>query len=470
MKILGSLLASLLFLTLSAGPGWAADYDAEDFKAAKKEAEKGEVAAEAALGLMYHLGQGTPQNYGEALKWYRRAADKGNVTAQNGLGVMLFNGLGTTVNYFEAARWIQAAANQGHAAAQMNLGRMYATGKGVPRNQNEASRWLHRAAEQGDAEAALELGREYQRGQLMRADIVTAYKWLLLAAAQGEAGAVDERKALAKKMAGWQITRAQELAAAFVPRPDAAAAASAKGGGTGFFVTNDGYVLTAYHVVEDATRVVVQTKKLRLAAKVIKTDPTNDVALLKITGAYAPATVTNTFTQGRTPTAGPEATAGNPRLFPVTSNFKPLPIANGNAIKLGSSVATMGFPNTRIQGRELKFTRGEINSLAGFKDNPRYYQVSTPVQPGNSGGPLLDEAGNVVGMILSGLNAVAVLQITGSVPQNVNYALKSSVLLALLESVPAVRQNLPSPASPGGGKASDWLTAAGESIVLIEVF
>lgn len=466
MKLLGSLFACLLGLALSAGTVVAADYDAEDFKAAKKEAEKGEVKAEAALGLMYHLGQGTPQNYPEALKWYRRAADKGEATAQNGLGVMLFNGLGSAVDYYEAARWIQAAANQGHAQAQMNLGRVFATGKGLARNQNEASRWLHRAAEQGDAEAELELGREYQRGELMRADVVTAYKWLLLAAAQGEAEAVDERDTLAKKMAGWQIARAQELAAAFVPRPDAAAEQRAKGGGTGFIVTNDGYVLTAYHVVEDATRVVVQTKKLRLAVKVVKTDKTNDVALLKITGAYGPAIGTNASASARAMTPRP----GTAAIIPVSNNFKPLPIVNGSTIKLGSSVATMGFPNTRIQGRELKFTRGEINSLAGIKDNPRYYQVSTPIQPGNSGGPLLDEAGNVVGMILSRLNDLTVLQVTGSVPQNVNYALKSTALLTLLETVPAAHKNLPTAASSSEGQAADWLSAASESVVLIEAF
>lgn len=68
---------------------------------------------------------------------------------------------------------------------------------------------------------------------------------------------------------------------------------AAAGGGTGFIITNDGYVLTAYHVVEDATRVVVQTKKFRLAAKVVKTAPTNDVAVLKIIGAYSSASATN---------------------------------------------------------------------------------------------------------------------------------------------------------------------------------
>jgi uncharacterized protein len=455
---------------MSVEPGAAADFDADDFKAAKREAEKGEVAAAAALGLMYHLGQGTPQNYGEALKWYRRAAEKGNVTAQNGLGVMLFNGLGTPVNYVEAARWIQAAANQGHAKAQINLAKIRAQGKGLARNPNEASRWLHRAAEQGDAEAALELGREYQQGLLVRVDLITAYKWLLLAAAQGDPEAVKEREALAGKMAGWQVTRAQELAAAFVPRPDAAAEPRARSGGTGFFVTNDGYLLTAYHVVENASRIVVQTRKLRLAAKVVKADPTNDVALLKVTGAYSPASSANASTSARSTPPGLGAMAGNSGLFPVSSNFKPLPIADGNAIKLGSSVAALGFPNTKIQGRELKYTRGEINSLAGLKDNPRYYQVSTPVQPGNSGGPLLDDAGNVVGMILSRLNDVVVLQVTGSMPQNVNYALKSSGLLALLESMPAVRQNLIPAATPGAGEAADWLGTAGDSVVMIEGF
>ena len=76
---------------------------------------------------------------------------------------------------------------------------------------------------------------------------------------------------------------------------------------------------------------------------------------------------------------------------------------------------------------------GEINSLSGLQDDPRHWQISVPVQPGNSGGPLFDEAGNVIGMVLSKLDAITVARFTGDLPQNVNYAVKSIYALPLLE-------------------------------------
>ena len=78
-------------------------------------------------------------------------------------------------------------------------------------------------------------------------------------------------------------------------------------------------------------------------------------------------------------------------------------------------------------------TKGEISSLSGLQDDPRHWQISVPVQPGNSGGPLFDEAGNVVGVVLSKLDAIKVVKITGDLPQNVSYATKSIYALPLLE-------------------------------------
>jgi hypothetical protein len=78
-------------------------------------------------------------------------------------------------------------------------------------------------------------------------------------------------------------------------------------------------------------------------------------------------------------------------------------------------------------------TKGEISSLSGLQDDPRHWQISVPVQPGNSGGPLFDEAGNVIGVILSKLDAIKVAKFTGDLPQNVNYAVKSIYALPLLK-------------------------------------
>jgi uncharacterized protein len=441
----------------------AVNFDEEDFKRARKDAERGDLDAALALGMMYYAGAGTPQNYDEALKWYRRAAEQGNPVAQNSLGVMYLQGHGVRANPAEGAKWIRAAAEQGDARAQVNLGQLHAQGRGVPLNHREATRWFHRAAEQGDAGAQVTLGQLYAAGRIVpQRDVISAYQWFLLAAAQGEADGISERDALAKKITPAQVTEAQRRAAAFAPRKDPGQPATAKASGTGFIVTRDGHLLTAYHLVESSTNIVARTKQLRFAVRLLKADPTNDIALLKIIGAFAP-TPTNSPVRG-----GPIQPQISRGLLRVSSNFRPLTVTDAE-VKLGEPIATLGFPNIQIQGREAKFTRGEINSLAGIKDDARYFQISAPVQPGNSGGPLFDASGKVIGMVLARLNDLTLLKTTGSVPQNVNYALKSGPMLTLLRSLPATGESAP-PTVDAAGAVDDWLSAAQDSVVLIEVY
>ena len=121
-------------------------------------------------------------------------------------------------------------------------------------------------------------------------------------------------------------------------------------------------------------------------------------------------------------------------LLKCEGSFQAAPVKSSSGIKLGQSVFTIGFPNIEFQGFSPKMTKGEISSLSGLQDDPRHWQISVPVQPGNSGGPLFDEAGNVVGVVLSKLDAIKVAKFTGDLPQNVNYAVKSIYALPLLES------------------------------------
>src|SRR5438874_9411739 len=135
------------------------------------------------------------------------------------------------------------------------------------------------------------------------------------------------------------------------------------------------------------------------------------------------------------------------RCSKAEGRFTPLPIASSRAGKLGSTVATVGFPNIGLQGFAPKLAKGEIASLSGASDDPRYFQISVPVQPGNSGGALVDERGNVVGVVSAKLNAAAALAASGALPENVNYAVKSSFLLSFLEAVPEVSAKLKEPMS-----------------------
>jgi S1-C subfamily serine protease len=106
---------------------------------------------------------------------------------------------------------------------------------------------------------------------------------------------------------------------------------------------------------------------------------------------------------------------------------------------------------------EPKFTRGEINSLSGIKDDARFFQISAPIQPGNSGGPLMDRSGNVIGII----------ELTARNLQNVNYALKSAHLLTFLKSISGIALVEPQATDAQG---VDWVADAQTSIAIVLAF
>jgi len=139
-------------------------------------------------------------------------------------------------------------------------------------------------------------------------------------------------------------------------------------------------------------------------------------------------------------------------------------------VKLGESMFTIGFPNPGLQGVEPKLTDGNISSLAGAQDDIRHFQISVAVQPGNSGGGLLNSVGNVVGIVTARLSDKAALDSSGALPQNVNYALKSAYVLSLLESVPELAGKLKEPWSVKERKFEDVVKEAQEAAALIVVY
>lgn len=178
--------------------------------------------------------------------------------------------------------------------------------------------------------------------------------------------------------------------------------------GSGFFITTNGYFVTNHHVIKGAQQVgILDSQGRTYDAKVARLDVKNDLALLKVTGT-----------------------------------FSALPLINSQRVKRGMRVITVGFPNLDIQGKEPKLSEGIISSLSGMMDEPTVFQISLPIQPGNSGGPLVDRDGNVVGVIASKLSAVYMLKNKGSVPENVNYAIKSNYLSELIQSENLARNAL----------------------------
>jgi S1-C subfamily serine protease len=207
-----------------------------------------------------------------------------------------------------------------------------------------------------------------------------------------------------------------------------------KSSGSGAIVSTQGLVLTAAHVVAGANRVQVYTVLGMRDAKVLRVDEANDIAILQIADGSYPA----------------------------------LPIAPPRLVRLGQVVATIGFPNMEVQGFSPKVTRGEISSLNGIGDDPRSWQISVPVQPGNTGGPLLDENGNLVGIIQSKPSLEAA-RTTNDLPQNVSYSVKSSYALALLDPYlnDTSQAAIHSDVAP---RFEDMVAKAQQSVVLILVY
>ena len=107
--------------------------------------------------------------------------------------------------------------------------------------------------------------------------------------------------------------------------------------------------------------------------------------------------------------------------------------------------------------------------MSGAADDARYFQISVPVQPGNSGGALVDERGNVVGVVSAKLNAAAALAASGSLPENVNYAVKSSYLLSFLEVLADGQLKLKEP-NTKEMKFEDVVKSAEQAAVLVLVY
>ncbi len=183
------LYAALLFAILAALSPYAYSQSkappTQSIEAAGAPADKGDVYLENNLGEIYAIGRGVPQDYAEAVRWFRKAADGGNARAQLNLGMSYIAERGVMRDYGEAVKWFRKAAEQGAAPAQADLGIAYSTGQGVPRDINEAMKWFALAADAGNAVAQFNLGLAYKQGEGVPQDLNEAKKWFGLAAEQG---------------------------------------------------------------------------------------------------------------------------------------------------------------------------------------------------------------------------------------------------------------------------------------------
>lgn len=455
------------------GEGVTKNYE-KAFDWYNKAAKKGSVRANYWLAMMYGMGEGRQQNFdksielieelgrysheaykmlgdyfyssegkqdfSKALVCYDKAAEMGNDEVLGTLSYLYYLGVSKEKNRLDKAyTFASKAADKGDGGGFYVLGNLYNEGKVVPQNFAKAISLWEKAALKRIIGAMDALAVSYYNGDTIPQNFLNAYVWYTLAVANSDSILKDkfikDRNDTGRKLSPEQLNEAQQIADTIQYKIDNPVenlgisdthnsddieqdetnkkqTDSIKGSGTGFIITKDGYVITCFHVIDGASPISVSDGNNEYPAEVIREDKLNDLALLKING-----------------------------------KFDALPFSASRTAKMGMDVFTVGYPNPILQGLEQKLTDGIISSLTGYNDDIRLYQISVPVQPGNSGGPLIDKNGNVIGVIVSILNAEAAFKVTGSLPQNVNYALKSTYAQALVDTVPSASGGLLPPSN-----------------------
>lgn len=207
--------------------------------------------------------------------------------------------------------------------------------------------------------------------------------------------------------------------------------------GSGFFVSTNGVIATNEHVIENAKTIEIflsnDIGNFSYNAKLLIKDQINDVALIQI----------------------------DDKNF---EGLTVLPYGISDKAEIGENSFTIGYPLNDVMGSNYKLTNGIISAISGIEDDVRYYQISIPLQPGNSGGPLFNNQGNVIGITTAKLNSEAV----GTSVENVNYAIKSTYLISIINMIPNI--SIPQPKySLSGEELKDQVKVLKNYVCLIQV-
>jgi len=209
------------------------------------------------------------------------------------------------------------------------------------------------------------------------------------------------------------------------------------GGGTvtgslsGVAVSGSGDIVTSHQGVNGCSSMRVQTPSFTLPASILARDRQNDLALLHVDHNFA-----------------------------VPAIFR-----DGASIREAEPVVTIGYPLSGVLASDGVVTNGSISALTGVRDDTRFLQFTAPIQPGNSGGPLLDASGHVVGLVSGKLDVESVGGTAGGIPQNVNFALKSAVVREFLDIHDVKYRSAPSSAQL---RSADIAEQVKQAVVHIE--
>ena len=387
--------------------------EAKGIELVKKAAELRYPAAQAMYGVWLTRGVfGQEKNEVVGMTWFKEAAAQNDPTAMNWLAdAYEYGKSGVAVDSLLALDWYKKSAERQNASSMVSAGRMYALGKGVTADGVEALRWLKKAVALNNYTSYSWIGSVYEFGRGGVGKSATqAYAWYLAVPANAPAEAVksanDGKERMAKVLSTAEMeesvknsknlvaqTMIAELTAMVVARQQIATVGQKGVYGSGVVVSKRGDIVTNEHVVQGCEKVRVQP--LGLDVKVVAKDAKNDLALLKLDGAS-----------------------------PQAIKFRP-----GKGVRLGDEVVAVGYPLRGLLSSGPIVTTGILNALSGINDDTSAFQMSATVQPGSSGGPIVDNTGALVGIVRARM-----LPNGPIAAQNVNFGINLATVSGFLDA------------------------------------
>ena len=349
-------------------------------------------------------------DFQEAIKWYKKAIEKATIWADIrrssnstwNTGIYQLEGwikdstkAIADIYHFDlkndnqSFKWYLKGGYLGHVSSKYSVGNAFALGRGTLIDYDKAINWWVSAAKDDHSSSQYNLGWAYANVSAIK-DLSKAKYWVQKT--YDNPNSTEDTLENAKKI--WETHNLWQEKDIESDDAETSTQSISERTGTGFRVDKSGSILTNNHVIENCSTIQVEGNIVEL----VSTDVNNDLALLK----------------------------GEPSKF--IAYFR-----SGKGIRLGEDITITGYPLRGVLGDGLNAITGTVSSLSGLSNNTTQFQVSAPVNSGNSGGPVFDSSGNIVGVVVSKINQDKAKEVLGEEVSGASFAIKSSIVRDFLD-------------------------------------
>ena len=349
-------------------------------------------------------------DFQEAIKWYKKAIEKATIWADIrrssnstwNTGIYQLEGwikdstkAIADIYHFDlkndnqSFKWYLKGGYLGHVSSKYSVGNAFALGRGTLIDYDKAINWWVSAAKDDHSSSQYNLGWAYANVSAIK-DLSKAKYWVQKT--YDNPNSTEDTLENAKKI--WETHNLWQEKDIESDDAETSTQSISERTGTGFRVDKSGSILTNNHVIENCSTIQVEGNIVEL----VSTDVNNDLALLK----------------------------GEPSKF--IAYFR-----SGKGIRLGEDITITGYPLRGVLGDGLNAITGTVSSLSGLSNNTTQFQVSAPVNSGNSGGPVFDSSGNIVGVVVSKINQDKGKEVLGEEVSGASFAIKSSIVRDFLD-------------------------------------